>query len=916
MQTFPAFGAGQARAAGWRLEKHRRRGAIQENEMSLKERLGLNGAPLYVMDGNAFLFRGYFANAGMTRSDGFPTGALHIVGRVLLKLLREERPEHFVFVMDGHGRHFRHEIFPAYKANRPTPPEGLVAQIEPLQDMVRALGMKVVVSEGCEADDCIASLASRYAGERPVVIIGMDKDLRQCLAPGVVMWDPASREEKIITLESFRRETGLEPSQWPDVQALIGDSSDNVPGVKGIGEKTAEKLFRDFKNLEDVRDRMADVPPSVRRKLEGNEEAMFLYRDLTRLHTDCCAHTLEEMAVRPLDRQKARTFLREFEMNFLLRELDSLVRQGIVASTGEEEQAPAPGTRAGRQLSLFDVAPAVPAMESVEDASALPSCAGREAAVTPAPAVGGFHGAGLCVAVRTPSGVKETLFSGDPRALAAWAGEASLLVTPDMKRLLHGHRAFGTIAPARCFDLGLAAYLLAPEDRDYGWPSLSARHAERSGLPMERPASMALSLYDDMVKRLEHDGLLPLLRDMEMPLIPVLASMEDAGITIDRQALRQFLDEVQEELDALTLRIYKEAGQEFNIRSAQQIGEILFKKLGLATARSTKGGQASTSQAVLEKLSGKHPVVDALLEFRKLEKMRSTYLEPLPRLAGPDSRIHTTFNQTATATGRLSSSNPNLQNIPVRGDLGRRMRTCFTAGPGMSLVSADYSQVELRVLAHYSQDPTLLSAFRNGEDIHTRTAALLYDVDPSQIGPDERRRAKTINFGLIYGMGARKLGQDLGIPLSEARMFIERYFARFAHIKEFFDSVEEEARKNGYVTTISGRRRPLPDMLSQSGQARALAERQAVNTLIQGSAADLIKFAMLAVYRDEELRRRKARLLLQIHDELIVEAPEAEAQAVASRLAALMTDTSAWGMELRVPLVADAGVGHNWGEAH
>ena len=887
--------------------------------MSLKQRLGFTEEPLYVMDGNAFLFRGYFANAAMSRSDGFPTGALHIVGRVLLKLLREERPRHFAFIMDGHGRHFRHDIFPDYKANRPPAPEELIMQIEPLQNLVRALGMKVVVSEGCEADDCIASLAAAYGGQRPVVIIGMDKDLRQCLSPGVVMWDPASREEKLVTLDSFRSETGLEPSQWPDVQALIGDTSDNVPGVKGIGEKTAEKLFRDFRSLEDVRDRMAEVPPSIRKKLEGNEEAMFLYRELTRLHTDCCTQSLAELEVAPMDRQHARTFLREFEMNSLLRELDSLIRQGIVATTGEESaetEEGRPASRAGRQLSLFDAVPAAPAMDEVEDITRLGSCSGLVVAVTPAPVVNRSQSRGLCVAVRGKKGGKEVLFSGDSRALAAWAAEASLMVTPDMKRLLHAHPAWGTLAPGRCFDLGLAAYLLAPEDRDYGWPSLSARQAEKSGLPMERPAALALSLYDDMVKRLEHDGLLRLLRDMEMPLIPVLASMENAGITIDKAALKVFLDEVQTELDALTARIYQEAGQEFNIRSAQQIGEVLFKKLGLSAAKSTKGGQASTSQAVLEKLSGEHPVVDALLEFRKLEKMRSTYLEPLPRLAGPDSRIHTTFNQTATATGRLSSSNPNLQNIPVRGDMGRRMRTCFTAGPGMKLISADYSQVELRVLAHYSQDPTLLSAFRNGEDIHTRTAALLYDVDPSQIGPDERRKAKTINFGLIYGMGARKLGQDLGIPLSEARMFMERYFARFAHIKEFFDAVEVEARRNGYVTTLSGRRRPLPDMLSHSGQARALAERQAVNTLIQGSAADLIKFAMLAVYHDATLRRMKAKLLLQIHDELIVEVPEQHAEEAASRLAALMTDTSAWGMELHVPLVADAGIGSNWGEAH
>lgn len=888
--------------------------------MSLKQRLGFTEEPLYVMDGNAFLFRGFFANSSMSRSDGFPTGALHIVGRVLLKLLREEKPQHFVFIMDGHGKHFRHELFPAYKANRPPVPEGLLMQIEPLQNLVRALGMRVLVSEGCEADDCIASLAARYGAERPVVIIGMDKDLKQCLSPRVVMWDPASREEKLVTLESFRDDTGLEPSQWPDVQALIGDTSDNVPGVKGIGEKTAEKLFRDFRSLEDVRDRMAEVPPSIRKKLEGNEEAMFLYRELTRLHTDCCTEELSSLAVEPLERQHARTFLREFEMNALLRELDSLMRQGIVAFRGEgTEEAAAAGSgavRAGQQLSLFDEAPAVPVPDAVEDISALPSCEGCRVAVTPAPVVKRSQSRGLCVAVQQDSGLREWLFTGDSRALVAWASSSRLMVTPDMKRLLHEHPAWGTLAPERCFDLGLAAYLLAPEDRDYGWPSLSARHAEKSGLPLERPASLALSLHEDLEKRLQSYGLLRLLHDMEMPLIPVLASMEDAGITIDKAALKSFLDEVQAELNELTARIYREAGQEFNIRSAQQIGEILFRKLGLSAAKSTKGGQASTSQAVLEKLSGQHPVVDALLEFRKLEKMRSTYLEPLPRLAGPDSRIHTTFNQTATATGRLSSSNPNLQNIPVRGDLGRRMRTCFTAGPGMTLISADYSQVELRVLAHYSQDPTLLSAFRNGEDIHTRTAALLHDVDPSQIGPDERRKAKTINFGLIYGMGPSKLGQDLGIPMSEAKMFIERYFTRFARIKEFFDGVEVEARRNGYVTTLSGRRRPLPNIVSESGQARALAERQAVNTLIQGSAADLIKFAMLSVYRDAELRRMKARLLLQIHDELIVEVPEENAERAAARLSALMTDTRAWGVELHVPLVADAGVGHSWGEAH
>jgi DNA polymerase-1 len=886
--------------------------------MSLKQRLGLEGDPLYVMDGNAFLFRGFFANANMTRSDGFPTGALYIVGRVLLKILREERPKHFAFILDGHGTHFRHDIFPAYKANRPPAPEGLVAQIEPLKELVRVLGMEVVVSEGCEADDCIASLAARHGAERPVVIVGVDKDLRQCLAPGVFMWDPASREEKVVTLDSFRTETGLEPSQWADVQALIGDATDNVPGVRGIGEKTAEKIFREFKDLEDLRDRMDQVPPAVRKKLAGSEEAMFLYRELTRLRTDLCPKSLGELAVSPLDGASARMFFRQYEMSSLLRELDSLIRQGIVALAPASEPLPAKKEQAafvqGGLLSLLDPSPALPPLRAVPEASGLPSCAGRLAAVTPAPS-GRFQEQGLCIAIDGQD-CEDMVYKGDVLDLADWLAQAEQVIVPDLKSLMHEHPAWRSLDITHCFDMGLAAYLLDPEDRDYSWPKISARYAEKSGLPLERPAAMALALFREQSALLRRAGLFPLLTGMEMPLIPVLADMEDAGITIDAQALKGFLDEVQAELNRLTQRIYAEAGGEFNIRSAQQIGEVLFTRLGLAHAGSTRGGQASTAQSVLEKLSGEHPVVDSLLEFRKLEKMRSTYLESLPRLADAGGRIHTTFNQTATATGRLSSSNPNLQNIPVRGGMGRRMRSCFTAGPGMKLVSADYSQVELRVLAHYSQDPTLIAAFRSGEDIHRRTAALLHDMDPSQVGPDERRRAKTINFGLIYGMGARKLGQDLGIPLAEARMFIERYFSRFARIKAFFDAVEEAARRDGFVTTLSGRRRPLPDMRSQSGQARALAERQAVNTLIQGSAADLIKFAMLAVHGDPLLKDLGARLLLQVHDELIVEVPQENAPQAAGRLSALMTDTASWGVELSVPLVADAGIGSNWGEAH
>ncbi|HJB65052.1 MAG TPA: DNA polymerase I [Candidatus Mailhella merdavium] len=894
--------------------------------MSLKQRLGFDVDPLYLMDGTAFLFRGFFANAAMSRSDGLATGALYIVGRVLLKLFREERPSYFAFILDGPGKHFRHELLPTYKANRPAPPEGLIAQIEPMKRMVASFGLRCIVSEGCEADDCIASLAARGREERPVVIIGMDKDLRQCLAPNVVLWDPASREEKLITLDSFREQTGLEPSQWPDVQALIGDSSDNVPGVRGIGEKTAEKLFRDFPSLEYLRDHMDEVPSSVRKKLEGNEEAMFLYRELTRLNTECCTDVgIDDLRVRPLPGERpgqlALSFLREYEMGSLQRELSALMQRGLVDTEGSRTDGSGVPERAGEQLSLLSVpVRKTELLPRVTDAALLPSCAGKPVALTPPPfsmLAGRRDGNALVASIREENGTeKEYLYEGSQAALAAWAAGASGLVTPDVKRLLRGKSAWKQIPPARWFDLGLAAYLLAPEDRDYGWPRLSSRHAEATGLDPERPGLLAFSLHDDLKKRLAAADLERLLLTIEQPLTRVLADMEETGVCVDLAALDAFLQEVQHDLDQLTADIYEAAGGPFNIRSAQQMGEVLFKRLGLTAPKSTKGGQASTSQDVLEKLSGRHAVVDRVLEFRKLEKMRSTYLEPLPRHAGPDGRIHTTFNQTATATGRLSSSNPNLQNIPVRGDMGRRMRSCFIAGPGRILVSADYSQIELRVLAHYSQDSTLLAAFRNGEDIHTRTAALLNDIEPSAVTADQRRGAKTINFGLIYGMGARKLAGELGISLAEAREFMDRYFARFARIREFYDRVEEDARSQGYVTTMADRRRPLPDMHSQSAQSRALAERQAVNTLIQGSAADIIKLAMLAVHEDEKLRSLSARLILQVHDELLLEVPEEYGQEAGERLAALMSNLENRGVHLDVPLVVDWGVAHDWGAAH
>lgn len=919
--------------------------------MSLKQRLGLAAEPVFLMDGSAFIYRGFFANRNMQRSDGFPTNSLVVVSRVLLRILREERPRYFAFVQDGKGPNFRHEIFPLYKANRDATPEDLVRQLDPIQRMVRALGLRLEVSQGCEADDCIASLAARFAGEHPVIIVSGDKDLKQCLGPNVYMWDPASKEEKLVSEADFTAESGVTPGQWPDVQALLGDTSDNIPGVPGIGPKTARQIFSICPSLEDIRDHFVLLPPKLQAKLQEHLENMFIWRQLTTLSREACPGvTLDDLRVRPLDAATCALLTEEFELFALRRELAALDRlQAAEADLPEEfldagsiredarpaagkkaaaEQAslplaqPARSGRATSQMSLLDAMPQESA-PALDDVSALPDCGGARVALIWAH--GDRESPYLAVEGADGSSLGEWQWTGPVAELARWLAPARTLVTADLKGMLTSAPCWQFLAgrAADCIDLGVAAYLLNPEENDYGWPRLSARwgavlrhELENRGETAPGPARLGLAMAQLFEQRMEKDGLLELFRRLEMPLLPVLAGMEQSGVAIDAAAFRAFLDDVQGQLDQLTAHVYELAGTQFNIRSAQQLGDVLFNGLGLPAPRKTKGGQASTSQQTLEKLAGQHPVVDSILQYRKLEKMRSTYLDPLPRLVDPQGRIHTTFNQKATATGRLSSSNPNLQNIPVRGPLGKRMRSCFIAGPGRLLVSADYSQVELRVLAHVSQDPALLEAFRNGEDIHARTAALVYDLPPDQVSPDQRRNAKTINFGLIYGMGAQKLAQELKISTTQAKDFIARYFERLQGLKEFYEGVEASARKHGFVTTLGGRRRLLPDINSASGQAAALARRQAINTVIQGSAADIIKLAMLAVARDERLRELDARLLLQVHDELLLEVPADAAEEAGALVARLMQDVCPAGKELSVPLLVDWGTGHDWGAAH
>lgn len=879
--------------------------------MSLKDKLNLQGDPLYLIDGSAFFYRGFHAYPDLKRSDGFPTNALYIVLRVLLKVIKEEKPKYIVFMLDGKGKNFRHELYDQYKAQRPPMPDDLRVQIEPLKEAMAVLGVPLVVSEGEEADDCIASLARRYKSERPVVILGADKDLRQCLDENVFMWDPAGRKEKITSLADFKEDTGLEPAQWADFQALVGDSADNIPGVPGVGKVTATKLMAQYPTLEEIRDNFEQLQPSLKKKMKDELENIFVYRELTRLKVDSCSDLqLDSLKVKPADPGQVSSFLETYEFRSLVRD----VRNAFPAAASNKASAPKSKKNDSGQLSLFgDGAPSKPVPESRLEVKKvtldeLPDFSDGEVGIVREGSTYfiGFSG-------------EEWMCRTEAAPLVEKLQSARIIAVADVKSFLRADRGWMEIPLARWFDLSLASYLLNPEDRNYSWDRLRSMLFAGEELPdavdevhPDAQGMAALALMHVLQPRVQSAGLDELITNLETPLIPVLAEMEEAGITINLDSFSDFLKEVSERVEELTKIIHERAGEPFNIRSSQQMSNILFEKLGLKPGGKTPKGALSTANSVLEKLQDQHEIINDILEYRKMEKLRSTYLEPLPKLVKEDGRIHTHFNQLATATGRLSSSGPNLQNIPIRGDQGKRMRACFTAGEGMRLAAADYSQVELRVLAHFSGDPTLVSAFEHDEDIHSRTAALLFDKEPDEISRDERGNAKTINFGLIYGMGPQKLSRELGIKVNDAKEFIARYFEKLGVLKEFYDSVVETGREKGYVTTLSGRRRLLPELHSTNQQVISQARRQAINTVIQGSSADIIKMAMIKVAENPEIKHLGGRLILQIHDELLVEGPEENIEEIGRLLQEDMQKVTS----LAVPLKVDLGLGRTWAQAH
>ena len=861
--------------------------------MSLKERLGLTTDPLYLIDGSAFVYRGFYAYPDLKRSDGFPTNAMFIVLRLLAKLLREEKAAYLGFILDGKKPTFRHKLMDTYKAQRLRMPEDLAAQLEPLKEGLGLMGVTVMVADGVEADDYIASLAARFKGERPVVVVGADKDLQQCLDENVYMWDPSQKKEKVVTLDSFCHDQQLMPSQWPDFQALVGDKADNIPGIPGIGPKTALGLLKRFPTLEDLKDGFDRLTAKEQTKLKPHMEDVFTFRELTRLRTECCPGcTLENFRTDRSAVSSLLDFFETYEFKGLRREFAAVAAARGNDTAGEEvPEHGVPETVSGATVERVEV----------RHADSLPDVKGRDVGLV-------FQEQGMLLGVDH----KEYFFPECSGGLVMALQQARSIAVPSFKTVFYDDPRWSLIPLGTWFDLGLAAYLLNPEERNYSFERIRDGLTGDVDVHPENPGIAACRMGIVLAARLAGSEFTALMRDLELPLIPVLVKMEKNGIRLDMKAFSIFLTEVQQELDTLTRTIYEQAGMEFNIRSSQQLGEVLFDHLQIVSKKKTPGGKPSTSVQALESLKAAHPVVRDILHFRTLEKLRSTYLEPLPRLADERERVHTHFNNLATATGRLSSSKPNLQNIPIRGKFGPRMRSCFIAQEGYKLVAADYSQIELRILAHMSKDTHLLEAFARGEDIHARTAALLFEKEPGEVTTDERRKAKTINFGLLYGMGPQKLGKDLGLSLKEAKGFIERYFSKLSRVKEFYAQIEAEAKDQGYVTTIAGRRRLLPDINSRNTMMAQQARRMAINTVVQGSAADVIKKAMLAVDRDTTLRRLKSRMLLQVHDELVLEVPADKAKEAGERLARIMTDV----YDLAVPLAVDWGVGDTWDQAH
>lgn len=922
---------------------------------------------LYLLDGHGLAYRAYYAlTAGGTRTNAFrtssgePTAGVYGFASILLRIFEQESPDYLAVVFDK-GKTFRHEIFDDYKGTRAKMPDDLRSQVERMREIVDAFNIPRLEMENYEADDVIGSVARWAAAEKGlgVKIITGDKDLLQLVTDRVVVNLAGAKlsDAKDYFPEDVKKKLGVLPEKVVDFKALCGDPSDNIPGVKGIGEKTAVKLLEEYGNLEGIYKHIDEISGRAKSALEGSEDIAFLSQKLSRIVTDLDVKLdLEQARIDRFNPRAVEDLFRELEFRTLTDQLNKLVakmnpilpqgeQQMDLFPQGDEVTAEQEGT-GDIKTSIIDtpeaLADLVEVLEKAEmiafDTETTDTDVMRAELVGISLAVKKDHGYYIPVGHKKGRQLplKEVL-----RALS------EPMRDPDIGKAGHNlkydylilKRSGLEVSPLT-FDTMIAEWLINPASRNLGLKNLAwvrlgyeMTHIEeligkgRDQKTMDRvtiteaagyaaaDAAICLRLIPQLSEELQEQKAEELFRTMEMPLVPILAAMEETGIKLDQDFFEKFSHELEERLGEIETRIQKAVGYEFNLNSTQQLSQALFEDLALSPpdrTRKTASGYYSTAASILEGMVGQHEVIDWVLEYRELEKLRSTYVDSLPQQINPQTgRVHTSFNQTGTVTGRIASSDPNLQNIPTRTEIGRRVRNGFIADDGWELLAVDYSQIELRIVAHMAKDQAMLAAFNAGQDIHATTAAAINNIELDQVTPEMRRDAKAINFGLIYGMSAYGLTNATNLTLAEAENFIKTYFEKFPGVKDYLDGIRKTAAEQGYVETLLGRRRYFPNLKRGASYAiRQREEREAINAPIQGSAADIIKLAMLQLPEEIKLAGLKARMLLQVHDELIFEVPKEELKSTVE----LVTRVMEGAYTLAIPLSTEAKAGPSWGE--
>ena len=835
---------------------------------------------LLVIDGNSIINRAFYGIRLLSNKKGQYTNAIFGFINIYQKTVAEVKPDAVAVAFDLKAPTFRHKAYSGYKAHRKGMPEELHMQMKPLKDLLTALGITIVECEGYEADDILGTLAKacENIGGQAFIATG-DRDSLQLVTDNITVRLASTKETIIYTPQKIREVYGVEPIDLIEVKALMGDSSDEIPGVAGIGEKTALNLIKEHKTVENLYQNLetATLTPSVRKKLESGYESAKMSRMLAEICTTAPISTdMNDYLLKPVDNEKAVSQLRDLEMYSTIDKL-KLDTSNISAEPTVEVKAKEV------TISTFDLSKLSNKIDLMMMDSKLCIVSNSEAFFA-----------------ETKEDIFNVLTSNTEKR------------TFDAKSLYEYGFSNGIEIKNIIFDATLAGYLLNATASEYTFNRLCEENSIPFNKDDENSIINALTpLLDVLEKRIDETKMNNLLSEIEIPLAEVLASMEHYGFSVDKDGIINFGNGLKEQIDKLETYIYELAGKQFNISSPKQLGEILFENLGLPAKKKTKSGY-STNAEVLEGLRKYHPIIDAVLEYRKLTKLNSTYVEGLLKVIGDDGKIHSYFRQTETRTGRISSTEPNLQNIPVRTELGRNMRKFFIAPKGRVLLDADYSQIELRVLAHISNDEVMINGFASGEDIHAITASQVFDMPLDFVDKNMRSAAKAVNFGIVYGIGAFSLSQDIGVTVAEADRYIKNYLNKYSGVSKYMETVVENGKADGYVTTMFGRRRYVPELNSSNGLHRAFGKRVAMNAPIQGTAADIIKLAMVNVYKKLKEENLDARLILQVHDELIVEASTKDADKAAEILQTEMESA----VKMNVKLVADVGRGKSWFEAH